>query len=307
MRFRRGAAQHRPGFERQGLSALAASLRRFFPEDIDLIAAHPALQGPLHEETLRALSKLGVTVVEIANRLKRDYLIGHKLSAMALLAGDGDGLLMDTDILAMSSPKQLPDGVAAVAAFRQHCSLPVWKQLYDAFGLSIPASVPATLETGEKIAPYFNSGLVSVPGSLAARLSQSWIETAHAIDEDSAVPKTCKRPFLDQISLPIAAARLGIEMRPLEPEWNFPSWSWRMQDRSRPILFHYQRIKRLVREAETAEAAEQSIRQDSAIAEEFSSLLARETGIVFRTISKLAGGDAQSTGQFVSSLKRSRA
>jgi hypothetical protein len=39
---------------------LAASLRLYFPQNVELIAAHPTLAGPLRTETLKALAALDV-------------------------------------------------------------------------------------------------------------------------------------------------------------------------------------------------------------------------------------------------------
>jgi hypothetical protein len=97
--------------------------------------------------------------------------------------------------------------------------------------------------------------MIAVPGTMAGRLAASWTDTARQIDEDAAVSRRAKSPWLDQVSLPIAAARLGVAIAPLDPRWNFPSWIWRIGDGGAPILFHYQKIARLRREAATRQAA----------------------------------------------------
>ena len=49
---------------------LAASLRLYFPENVELIAAHPALTGPLQTETLKALAALDVGKIPVRNPLR---------------------------------------------------------------------------------------------------------------------------------------------------------------------------------------------------------------------------------------------
>jgi hypothetical protein len=253
---------------------LAASLRRLFPSDIEIIAAHPVVHGSLRDETLRTLKELDVTTAKIENRLDAAYLIGNKLSAMALLAGEGMGLLLDTDIVAMAAPKLVPVSLGAVPATHQTCDLKTWQHLYKTFSVEIPTDVPATLDLQPTSAPYFNSGVIAVPGAIAENLAHYWIETSLTIDRDPLVSRRYKRPYLDQIAFPLAAARMGISIQALAPEWNFPSWVWRLSDRTTPILFHYQKLRRLTREDDTVALACETLRQSPDIARAFHSLAA---------------------------------
>jgi hypothetical protein len=231
---------------------LAASLRVHFPPDTELIAAHPSLMGSLRTETEHVLSALGVVTLPIRNPLGDDFLIAHKLAALMLLGGPGLGIFLDTDTLAMAPPEPLLDVLSAVPATDNQFPLPVWQHAYRSFGLSLPASAPPTLRSGERTAPYFNSGMIAVPGPLAGRLAACWIETAQRLEVDPKVPKHRVR---DQLSLPIAAMRLGLEIRAIDPRWNFPGWAWRLEGRPLPIIFHYQGVNRLRIEAESSQAA----------------------------------------------------
>jgi hypothetical protein len=236
---------------------LAASLRLHFPRHIDLIAAHPTFFGELRPETKRALASLDVVIVPICNPLGADFLIGHKLAALMLIGGPDLGLFLDTDMLAMGAPEPLPNSIAArVAGSNQHTAA-VWKYVYESFDLAVPTAGPATVISGETTAPYYNSGMISVPGYLAGRLVATWIETAARIDADPSVPLSSKRPWLDQLSLPIAAARLGLPIELLDPKWNFPA-GWRTSDHGMPILLHYRRALRIKEEEVAMTAAAQA-------------------------------------------------
>jgi hypothetical protein len=94
--------------------------------------------------------------------------------------------------------------------------------------------------------------MITVPGRFAGWLAESWIETVVRLEADHAVPKL---RFRDQLRLPIAAARLGIGIRAIDPRWNFPGWAWRLGDRPPPIIFHYQGLNRLKEEAASLSAA----------------------------------------------------
>jgi hypothetical protein len=237
---------------------LAASLRLHFPTEIELIAAHPASAGPLLPETQQALAALRVAIVPIRNPMRADYPIGHKLAALMLLGGPDLGILVDTDILAMARPEPLSDVVSAVPASFNHHTKPVWEHVYDSFGVTFPRLSPPTLVSGNRTAPYFNSGMIVVPGRVAGWLAASWIDTAARIDDDPEVPSSSKRPNLSQLALPVAAARLGIDIEVLDSRWNFPGWSWRIEDHGEPILFHYQSLQRLREEEAPLRSAMQA-------------------------------------------------
>lgn len=237
---------------------LAASLRLHFPKEIGLIAAHPTTAGRLRPETEEALAALDVITVPICNSLREDYFIGNKLAALSLLNGQGFGIFLDTDMLAMAPPKSLSDALSAVPASFNHHARPVWQHAYEKFGLALPVSAPPTLVSHDQTAPYYNSGMIAIPGPLAGSLARAWIDTAAQIDNDPVVPPTSKQRFLDQLSLPIAATRLGIQIEAIDPRWNFPGWAWRIEDRGTPILFHYQTLERLKEEELSVRAAEQA-------------------------------------------------
>ena len=115
---------------------LAASLRLYFPQNVELIAAHPALAGPLQTETLKALAALDVGKIPVRNLVRPDYPIGHKFAALMLLDGPDCGIFIDTDVLAMTAPQSLPDSLAAVPASFNHHAKPVWEHVYNHFGLT---------------------------------------------------------------------------------------------------------------------------------------------------------------------------
>ena len=143
------------------------------------------------------------------------------------------------------------------ASFNHHAK-PVWQHVYSRFGLTLPLASPPTLVSRDRTAPYFNSGVIVVPGPVAKRLAASWIDTAMQIDGDPQVPDSSKRPNLSQLALPVAAARLGLGIEVLDPRWNFPGWSWRIAQEGVPILFHYQTMERLREEKPSLRAAMQA-------------------------------------------------
>jgi hypothetical protein len=230
---------------------LAASLRRHCPSSLKLLAAYPHRHGELAQSTLKSLKRLEVEIVPIINPLDDAYLIGHKLAAMRLLEGPGLGMFLDSDILAMRKPEELTGTLAAVPASFHRCPLSTWQYIYERFGLSFPQCAPPTLVSRATMVPYYNSGVIALPGEMAKRFADIWTECALRIDSDPKIPKIAKRPFLDQTSFPVAVVMSGLLVETLGPQWNFPSLYWRIGNRSRPIFFHYQDLKRLKREPAT--------------------------------------------------------
>jgi hypothetical protein len=212
----------------------------------------------LRTETLKALAALDVGKMAVRNPLRPDYPIGHKLAALMLLDGPDCGIFIDTDVLVMTAPQSLPDSLAAVPASFNHHAKPVWEHVYNRFGLTLPLASPPTLVSRDRTAPYFNSGVIVVPGPVAKRLAASWIDTAMQIDGDPQVPDRSKRPNLSQLALPVAAARVGLGIEVLDPRWNFPAWSWRIAQEGVPILFHYQTMERLREEEPSLRVAMQA-------------------------------------------------
>ena len=232
---------------------LAASLRLHFPPDTELIAAHPSLLGPFRSEVEKAFDALDVITLPIRNPLREDCAVGHKLAAMMLLGGPDTGMFLDTGTLAMSAPGAFPQELAAVPATKAHFPLPVWQRAYQALDMSFPAPQSSQGEDeGASPVPYYNAGMIAVPGQVAGWLAASWIETAARLDAEADIPKL---RFLDQLSLPIAAMRIGLTIRSIDRRWNFPGWQLRVGDHAPPTIFHYLGLNRLKQEAATRDAA----------------------------------------------------
>jgi hypothetical protein len=187
---------------KQKPSCLAASIRAHFEPQIELIAAHPRNAGDLSVETTQALKHLDVHIRPIRNPLHADYPIGQKLVALALTAGPGLGIFLDSDILAMRRPTACPTALGMVPASRNHHDRRVWERAYGTFGLLPPKAKAPPILTGDATAPYFNAGMIAVPGPLVSRLAKTWINTALKLDGDHAIPLGSKRPYLDQLSTP---------------------------------------------------------------------------------------------------------
>lgn len=262
---------------------LAASLRLHMPT-VTLLAAHPWRHGVLKQSTVTALRDLDVDIVPIENPLDATYPIGHKLAAAGLLTGGGLGMFLDSDVIAMQAPHPLPNEFAAMLTGARHCPVPAWHHIYNKFDLPFPSDFTAPPGHFEPPVPYFNAGVIAVPGSMAARFATEWVDCARRIDADLAIPRIAKRPFLDQTALPIAVARLGYSITPLLAHWNFPSWAMWLPEDASAVFFHYQNIPRLARQPQTRAAARAAMALLPSVTEALSPERALGDGLVAYTI-----------------------
>ena len=229
---------------------LASSLRLQMGEDIDLVACIPqpeSVWGALSATTLALLDELHIRQAPIRNPIDPSYPIGNKLGCLGVATTAARTIFLDSDIICL---KALPHGAfsapfSAVPAF--DVTWPPnandWKPLYEAFDLPLPARRLLTPVSGKYMWPYFNAGVIGVESN--TEFSRVWEDCARRIDAMGEVLN--KRPWLDQIALPVAMARMGLDFRCLGEDFNFPV-SWCPLPPDAPYLCHYQSPEVLCRE-----------------------------------------------------------
>jgi hypothetical protein len=236
---------------------LAVSLRYFLQNEHELVAAVPIPEsrwGSLSKVTLEALGLLNVRTIKVRNEISDDYPIGNKLGCLAVETDCKKVVFVDSDVIMMRGFDESIAFKAPISAIPESGSVAVfeeWKYLYAKFGLPLPRQRILTELTKEESLPYVNAGFIAT--NTTPGLAAKWIECAKAINDDPNIRLKLKRPYLDQISFPIAAASLGLDIEYLSRDWNFPSWGARIRAERPPIFFHYQYAARLVREHLTAE------------------------------------------------------
>lgn len=198
---------------------LAASLRALHPQ-LNLVAAVPAPLPPL---TVQALATLDVRQEAITNPVADDYRIGNKVAALGV--GDVRGLrvFLDSDMLCLRAldfrvlcSHPLAVKPADMATFGSEA---LWQRLYERFGLTPPQQRVVASIGGQLMYPYFNAGMVAT--TQAAEVAPLWAQTCRAIDAMQDVNP--RRPWLDQIALPLTAAQLGLATCSLGDDWNYPA------------------------------------------------------------------------------------
>lgn len=182
----------------------------------------------------------------------KPYPHGNKIVAATHRRGPGRSIFLDTDMICL---KPL-DGLASldsdeVAAAPE--GKPTWgdennrwQRAYDHFGLPLPTERVRLLR-GKRIEfyPYYNAGLVAFSDAEDAEgntFADRWLETALAFDHDCKIAH--KRPWLDQITLPLCLARFGYRAHVLDESYNY-SLSHRGDYAATPDahILHYHRAR----------------------------------------------------------------
>ena len=230
---------------------LALSLQHFVKCDYEIVAALPtptSRWGTPRPEVLEQFERMNVRLVEIENQIDPDYPIGNKISCLCIDTDKDKQVFVDSDILCL---REFRGGEEFRAAFNAKPAdvltfgrdESVWEHAYASMGLMPPDTrVEATI-SGESMLPYFNAGFIAVDSGLG--FGEAWRAACAAIDAEPKVQP--KRPWLDQIGLPVAAHKLGLEIGLLTERHNFPGHLRAVDDDDPPVFCHYHAPKTLLK------------------------------------------------------------
>jgi hypothetical protein len=158
----------------------------------------------------------------------KPYPHGNKITAAADTRGPGRQVFLDTDMVCLrplTDLADLPDTHVAAAPEGRPTWGPDerWQRAYAHYDLPMPTDRVNLLRGSRpEHVPYFNAGLVAMsdaPGSDGKRFADHWLETAMEFDHNCAIAN--KRPWLDQITLPLTMARFGYTAHVLDETWNY--------------------------------------------------------------------------------------
>lgn len=237
--------------ERQAL-LLSDSLRRHHPIETKIIAYVPndylAKMTPF---SLEFLEEKRVEVIPLHvdhSTWARQYHHGNKIIACAQPRDTEYSLFIDTDTFCVDSI--LPDvnandgRIFAVPEGMRTWGKNIddWEKAYNFFNMPLPEE-RIRLVRGMKVKfpPYFNAGYVAFPEvhpQTGQRFGSLWLQTAVALDFGAQIP--LKRPWLDQIALPISILRFGYTYKALDTAFNFSTKARQSHDH-RFRLAHYHR------------------------------------------------------------------
>lgn len=193
----------------------------------------------------------------------RPYPHGNKILAAATPRTGDWSVFLDTDMICaaklelepLQTPHRLalvPEGVPSWGKENDR-----WQRAYTHFGLPVPEErVTLTRRRRKQSLPYFNAGFVMFPEAPPPGQDHGfgalWLDTALAFDWGCAIGG--KRPWLDQITLPLTLKRFGLGYHVADTALNFSISDRTHEPDARPAILHYHRWRYLRAWPQGAEA-----------------------------------------------------
>lgn len=212
---------------------LAASLREQFGDQVVLVGYCPDIKldqvSPNVKEILRRMG-CEVRPFVVEGKFSPAYPHGNKILATMEPRDTEFSAFFDSDILCLR-PNQveniiMPGSISLTpAASMNWGKTDDWTLIYAICGMAIPEErIKLMRQSGERQRiPYFSSGLFSFPEQHRSpdgrSFPQVWMDVAQTLDAHPDVPG--KRPYLDQISLPLAIQKSGLKWNILPEEQHF--------------------------------------------------------------------------------------
>lgn len=192
---------------------------------------------------------------------RESYPIGNKIIALSQRRDTLRTLFLDTDVVAygrLDLPE--PIGQGHFLAAMQSENPPSfgkaldWQKLYGLFDLKVPPfQSHCTRGVIQYFPPYFNAGVLllsNTVGDSGRTFADIWLDTALTIDHAGLEVPT--RPWLDQLTLPVAVARARAELCLLPESLNYSSYRRRTERVPAHIrLYHYHQLAMLARKPKT--------------------------------------------------------
>jgi hypothetical protein len=212
---------------------LAASLREQFGDTVALVGYCPTPKLDLvHPEVKAALAKMGCDLrgFVVEGRFDPAYPHGNKILATLEPRDTEFSCFMDSDILCLrpnAVENIVKEGCVSLtpAASMGWGKQAIWDRIYATAGLPLPTERIRLMKQtkGKARIPYFSSGLFSFPEQFRTPTGQSfpqvWMDMAQTLDADPDIP--AKRPYLDQMSLPLAIQKAGLAWNLLPDSQHF--------------------------------------------------------------------------------------
>lgn len=235
-----------PGEWELKAALLAASLRRHYGKDIELIAALPQpreIWGTMTAGTAALLQQLQVRCVPIENPIEPSFTHANKIACLGVEVSAEVIVFLDSDILCVAQHNfSLAPGTAIALKAADLPAFPVhdefaWKAVYAAVGRPLPERRIALSCNAAPSLPFYNSGVVALDTAFARKLQEVWTETSRIIRLDQRVPD--RRLWSDQLGLAVALDILDTMPAPLDVRHNHPTHLMPLDDTPEVAFAHY--------------------------------------------------------------------
>lgn len=201
---------------------LAASIRQHLDADVQLVGYCPAHRmeelDPTAIETLRRM-RCEVRPMVTEGVFDPAYPHGNKIIACQQKRNTDWAGFMDSDILVMlphDVTRLLQPGHVTCSPAASILWAPddLWDTVYGTFARPVPEErIKLMRDRRRPTVPYFSSGFVLFPED--SGFAATWMDTAQTLDRVEKLAEH-RRPYLDQISLPVAIARADLAWNELK-------------------------------------------------------------------------------------------
>jgi hypothetical protein len=212
---------------------LAASIRRQFGTGVALVGYCPEhRRDEVDERVVTLLRRLDcdLRTFRADGRFDPAYPHGNKILATLEPRDTEFSGFMDSDILCIRANRVrniVREGAVSLtlAASMNWAPQSVWDDIYGACGMEVPRDrvMLARQRKGAPRVPYYSSGFFTFPerhrDAEGRRFPEVWMDVARTVDAMPGLPG--KRPFLDQMTLPLAIGKAGLtaHLLPEEQHW----------------------------------------------------------------------------------------
>lgn len=220
---------------------LVASIRHFLGNSVRIAAYTPEHKEEFLFPYIREFYNhmdADIRLMDAEDKFVRPYKQGNKMIACAQPRDTEYTLFLDTDTAIVApfaladlvSPGKVtvvPEGVQGWGGNDGE-----WEYVYGKYDLPLPTQTVRLSRSGKQTLPYFNAGMIAFP--TGSDFAETWLRTAHELDDDPEVRH--KRPWLDQIALPLAINLSGLQADIRDADWNL-SISHPGVERKKPAFF----------------------------------------------------------------------
>lgn len=212
---------------------LLASIRKHFPANVKAVGYCPEHRyDDLMPEVHQAHEMMGseVRTFKTDGMFDPAYPHGNKILATLEKRDSDYSMFVDSDVLFLRDndprnivkPGHVSCSMAASMVWAKDKEA-LWGQIYGALDMDIPPERYTLMRRKAQgpVIPYFSSGLVAFPekDEGKGRFADVWYDTARKIDTVETLEN--RRPYLDQMSLPGAIRRAGLDWNILPEEQHY--------------------------------------------------------------------------------------
>lgn len=233
-----------PGYIEWQAILLASSLMEHTVNRGDIVAyCRKSRVDDLSPLSTAFLARHGIELRTIQNDFSPEYPQGNKTIACAAHTSSNGVVFFDTDMMVLRKAnfsKIIKPGEVSVCTAKKKWpeagdAKQAWTNNYELCG--VPFDYDAEL-IDDKV-PYFNGGLIAYYGP--DNFGPNWLDVALTLDKAEIV---FRRPWLDQVAMPVAIKKSGLAFRVVPRIWN-RGLNNNLRLSKKTIVGHYHRLRRI--------------------------------------------------------------